>query len=97
MDGYFDGHLMTLETDKELPSKEQCSEPLEMQIGGDHYRSLAIQPLEFIQRNKLGWCEGNIVKYATRHKAKGGAEDIKKIIHYAQALLSLEYGEVQEE
>lgn len=57
------------------------------QIGGDHYKSLAIQPIEYILRNELGWCEGNIIKYITRWKQKGGKEDVEKVIHYAQMLL----------
>jgi hypothetical protein len=64
---------------------------LDTQVGGDHYK-LAIQPIEYIHANKLGFIEGNIIKYATRHRSKGGAEDIRKVIHYAQLLLRLEYG-----
>lgn len=66
---------------------------LKTQVGGDHYKDMAIQPIQFIQANKLGFCEGNIVKYVTRHAAKGGAEDLRKVIHYAQLLLELEYQE----
>ena len=55
--------------------------PLDRQEGGSHY-DLPIQPLEYIHANGLGYIEGNIIKYATRHKAKNGAEDVKKIIHY---------------
>jgi|TARA_R100001530_G_scaffold35674_1_gene27826 hypothetical protein len=62
------------------------------QVGGDHYRVLAVQPIEYITKNKLDWCEGNIVKYITRHAVKGGKEDIKKVIHYAELLLQLKYG-----
>lgn len=61
------------------------------QIGGNHYKELKIQPAEFIHRNKIGFLEGNIIKYAVRHARKGGATDVKKIIHYAQLLLELEY------
>jgi hypothetical protein len=39
----------------------------------------------------LGFCEGNVVKYITRHKEKNGAADIKKAIHYLELLLELEY------
>lgn len=60
---------------------------LEKQVGGDHYKSLAIQPVEYIVQNGLGWFEGNIVKYITRHKQKGGRKDVEKVIHYAQMLL----------
>ena len=70
--------------------------PLERQEGGDHY-DLPIQPLEYIHANQLGYIEGNIIKYATRHKKKNGVEDIKKIIHYCGLLLELEYGENKKE
>ena len=70
--------------------------PLERQEGGDHY-DLPIQPLEYIHANQLGYIEGNIIKYATRHKKKNGVEDIKKIIHYCELLLELEYGEHKKE
>ena len=70
--------------------------PLERQEGGDHY-DLPIQPLEYIHANQLGYIEGNIIKYATRHKKKNGVEDIKKIIHYCELQLELEYGENKKE
>ena len=60
------------------------------QVGGDHYRTLAIQPVDYITQNKLDWCEGNIVKYITRWKQKGGVDDIKKVIHYAELLLGMQ-------
>ena len=66
------------------------------QEGGSHYHT-AIQPIEYIHANELGFIEGNIIKYATRHKSKNGAEDIKKIIHYCELLLELEYGQKCEE
>ena len=69
---------------------------LDKQEGGSHY-DLPIQPLEYIHANKLGYIEGNIIKYATRHRNKNGAEDIKKIIHYCELLLELEYGNTSKE
>ena len=65
--------------------------PLNRQIGGSHYKELKIQPIEYIVGNDLNWCEGNIVKYITRHKQKGGRRDVEKVIHYAQMLLEMEY------
>jgi hypothetical protein len=61
--------------------------PLEQQVGGTHYKSMSIQPVEFILANDLGFCEGNIIKYTCRYKQKGGVEDLKKVIHYAQLLI----------
>lgn len=66
---------------------------LNEQAGGNHYKDLAIQPVEYIYKNQLPYLEGNVVKYVTRHKSKNGAEDIRKAIHYCQLVLELEYGE----
>lgn len=66
--------------------------PSKKQVGGNHYKEMAIQPIEFIEKNRIPYIEGNIIKYACRHRKKNGAEDIKKIIHYAELLLELEYG-----
>ena len=52
--------------------------PMKVQIGGDHYKTMAIQPITFIQANRLGWEEGNVVKYVSRWEKKGGIEDLKK-------------------
>lgn len=60
------------------------SNPKDKQIGGDHYKDLAIQPGEFIVRNSLGWYEGNAIKYITRHKMKGQKQDLEKAIHYLE-------------
>lgn len=60
------------------------------QVGGDHYKTLPIQPGEYIRANGIGWYEGNAIKYITRHKQKGGIEDIEKAIHYLE-LVKEEY------
>lgn len=62
------------------------------QVGGDHYKMLAIQPSIYIRRNKIGWYEGNAIKYITRHSIKGGRQDIEKAIHYLELLLLEDYG-----
>lgn len=36
------------------------------QVGGDHYKNMAIQPAEFILKNDLAFCEGNVIKYICR-------------------------------
>ena len=58
--------------------------PQDRQIGGSHYKDFVIQPYEFISKNDLSFFQGNVVKYVCRYQRKGGAEDIKKIIHYCQ-------------
>ena len=57
------------------------------QIGGTHYSNLAIEPIDFITANNLGFCEGNIVKYIARWKAKNGIEDLKKARWYIDFLI----------
>lgn len=57
------------------------------QIGGSHYEIQAIEPIEYITKNKLGFCEGNIVKYVTRYKLKNGLEDLKKAQWYINYLI----------
>lgn len=57
------------------------------QVGGDHYRKLAIQPAEYILANKLGWAEGCAIAYVTRWQDKGGTEDLRKAIHTIQLLI----------
>ena len=64
---------------------------LTKQEGGKHYKTMSIQPVEYIRQNNLGWFEGNVVKYVSRHQDKNGAEDIKKAIHYLEMILD-EYG-----
>ena len=60
------------------------------QIGGTHYKKHAIQPWDYIIANNLGYLEGNIVKYISRWQDKGGVEDIRKVIHYAQKLIEVQ-------
>ena len=69
------------------------SKATKVQVGGNHYKDFKIMPIEYISKNNLDFLEGNIVKYVSRHRNKNGAEDIKKIIHYAELILELEYGE----
>lgn len=59
------------------------------QVGGSHYKDLAIQPLEFIVKNNLDFLQGNVVKYVVRYKVKGGLEDLKKARHYLDLMIEL--------
>lgn len=59
--------------------------------GSPHYQDLKIQPSQFINKNKLLFAEGNVIKYICRHQAKGKAEDIKKAIHYCEMILARDY------
>jgi len=63
------------------------------QIGGNHYKKLPIQPSRYIYENNIGWLEGNVIKYVTRHESKGKDKDIKKAIHCLKMLLEWKYDE----
>lgn len=71
--------------------KPKPQSALKTQVAGSHYKNLPIQPVEYCQRNRLTYCESAVVKYVTRHREKGGAEDIRKAIHFLELLLELEY------
>lgn len=63
------------------------------QIGGNHYKSMMIQPTEYILANELRWCEANVVKYISRWRSKGGVDDLRKVVHYTQILIERELNE----
>lgn len=57
---------------------------------------MAIEPVQFIEANGIGFTEGNAIKYLSRHANKGGAVDLKKAIHFAAMALEHRYGVVTE-
>lgn len=65
--------------------------PKNEQVGGNHYKDMVIQPIEYITKNKISYLPGNAIKYLSRYKSKGGEEDIKKAIHYCRLILEYEY------
>jgi hypothetical protein len=65
---------------------------LDIQVGGNHYKEMAIQPIEFIMKNNIGFMEGNAIKYISRWRSKGGVEDLKKARHYLDMLIEFEQG-----
>lgn len=52
-----------------------------------HYHKCKIEPIEYILANNLGFCEGNVVKYITRYKDKGGVDDLRKIKIYVDYII----------
>ena len=60
---------------------------LNIQEGGNHYKDMKIQPVEFIMANQIGYMEGNVIKYVSRYKNKNGVEDLKKARHYIDMLI----------
>jgi hypothetical protein len=64
--------------------------PLDVQISGYHYKSLPIQPVEYIHANKIPFIEGCVIKYITRWRDKGGIRDLEKAKHFIDLLIELE-------
>jgi len=61
------------------------------QVGGDHYKKLAIQPMEYALQNKLDYAQANVVKYVTRHADKNGKQDLLKAIHNIELMIAHYY------
>lgn len=63
---------------------------LQHQEGGDHYKRLTIQPIEYIHANGIPFAEGSVIKYVTRWRDKGGIKDLEKARHFIDLLIELE-------
>ena len=62
------------------------------QVGGDHYKSLGIQPWDAMESwmspvEFKGYLCGNVIKYVARHHKKGGLQDLEKARHYLDKLI----------
>lgn len=71
--------------------------PLDVQIGGDHYKKFPIQPAEYCYKNKLDNLQSGVIKYITRHKLKGGKDDLLKAKHLIDMMIEFEYKETTSE
>ena len=60
------------------------------QIGGDHYKKHAIQPMEYNIKNNIPFAEGEVISYVTRWRDKGGVMDLKKARHVLDMLIELQ-------
>jgi hypothetical protein len=83
----------TPSTEMEYSDIPEQEDSLPEQVGGDHYSRMGIQPKDYILKNKLGYAEGNVVKYVSRHDKKNGKEDILKAIQYLNFILEDQYQE----
>ena len=85
------GWTVTTESDGTLVgSIGNSSSALDVQVDGDHYKKLKIQPIEFIHANDIPFIEGNIIKYIVRWREKNGLKDLEKVKHYVDLLIDLE-------
>lgn len=74
------------------PTKSISPAPsaLATQVGGGHYKGLAIQPVQYIHANRIPFIEGCVIKYVSRWRDKGGIADLNKARHFIDLLIELE-------
>lgn len=81
--------------DAELLDELIKQNPLDVQIGGDHYKKLGdYQPWEVLKRwltpeEFRGYMKGTAIAYLARERDKGGDMDIEKSKHTLEGLLAL--------
>jgi len=76
------------------PKHESVLEPstaMAIQVGGNHYKNMKIQPAEFAQVNGLSFLQGCVIKRICRYKFKNGLEDLMKAKHEIDMIIELEY------
>lgn len=78
------------EPPKVRPSEPPKVRPSDVQVGGDHYKKLKIEPAEFCTVNKLGFLESCVIKRMCRWRAKNGIEDLRKAVHEIELLIEYE-------
>ena len=71
-------------------SEDIDAKPLDRQVGGDHYKRLKIQPIEYCLHNNLNVAQSKVVKYITRYPFKNGVEDLQKAKHMIDILIEFE-------
>lgn len=60
------------------------TDSLKVQHGGQHYKGMGIQPVEFAMVNGYDPCAFSTLKYVSRHRQKGGKLDLEKGLHFVQ-------------
>lgn len=60
------------------------------QVGGTHYKN-PFQHWDLCHELDLGYFEGQISKYITRHRFKKGKEDAEKALHFCKKLIELAF------
>lgn len=79
------------EPESPVPSYNKWAETNDLarykdKINPDHYKKGDVEVIQLTE--KLGFCEGNIVKYVARYKDKGGKDDLLKARWYLDRLIS---------
>jgi hypothetical protein len=96
---YVDGDMLLLEEKGNvafyqgrfaLSKSTKKTNLLQTQVGGSHYTDMTIQPIEYILANNIPFPEGNVIKYVSRWRAKGGVKDLEKAKHHLELLIEHE-------
>ena len=82
---------------KVIPAPSSVAEPElkkanELQVGGEHYRSMAVQPWDALSawltpEEFRGYQKGVAIAYLARERKKGGTQDIEKAMHHLMKLV----------
>jgi len=75
-----------------VSSREDKPSTKDKQVGGSHYKDMAIQPWEAMEawltpEEYRGYHKGVAIGYLARERQKGGDQDVAKAVHHLQRLL----------
>ena len=64
----------------------------ELQVGGEHYRSMTVQPWDALSawltpEEFRGYQKGVAIAYLARERKKGGTQDVEKAMHHLMKLV----------
>lgn len=65
-------------------------DPMTVQVGGSHYKGMAIQPMQYSMANGFDALQHTIIKYVSRFRNKNGIEDLRKARHAIDMLIAHE-------
>ena len=73
----------------------KSSSALDNQVGGAHYKDMAVQPWQALEawltpEEYRGYQKGVAISYLARERSKGGMQDIQKAIHHLQRLVEMQ-------
>ena len=90
---------------KAIPVPTPVAEPElkkanELQVGGEHYRSMAVQPWDALSawltpEEFRGYQKGVAIAYLARERSKGGTQDIEKAMHHLMKLVEADTTEAR--
>ena len=71
---------------------EKRRKEIENKINPSYYGT-GFDVIDFCQKNKLDFMQGNVIKYVTRYKGKNGKEDLLKAKEYIDRIIKENYRE----